>query len=95
MSPMPPTTTSSTSVVLPWVDLVLGLKGHPSCARIVAKGRRRQPRPASWDELARDISTRTGGTVSDEFLRLNFGHLDQVATIRATTTEDIGGGDAA
>ena len=76
MPPMPPPTTASK--IMPWVDLVLSLKGHQSCARIVAKGRRQTP-PRTWDELARELSTLTGGPVGQEFLRLNFGHLDAEA----------------
>lgn len=68
--------TTSREIILPWVDLALKLQGHPPCERIVNKGRNRRPKAASWELLAREISEKSGGNVTSEFLRLTFGRPD-------------------
>ena len=77
------------SPTLPWIDKILTDAGHPPCAEIVEAGRRANPR-LSWGALAFEISTKAGGTVSVEWVRKTFGHIDDLVA-----AEDIGGGDAA
>lgn len=66
------------SPTLPWIDRALDAGGHPSCEEIVSAGRRADPRK-SWGTLAHEISTMAGGTVSHEWVRKTFGHLDETA----------------
>lgn len=68
------------SPTLPWIDRALAAAGHPSCEEIVATGRHADPR-LSWEVLAQEISSRAGGTVSGEWVRKTFLHLDELTEV--------------
>lgn len=64
------------SPTLPWIDRALEASGSPSCLEIVTAGRSADPRK-SWEALAREISDKAGGSVSHEWVRKTFGHVDE------------------
>ena len=68
------------SPTLPWIDRALEANGHPTCLEIVTAGRHADPRK-SWGNLALEISTKAGGSVSHEWVRKTFGYLDELSGV--------------